>query len=129
MSIWKPSVTVAAVVERDGRFLLVEEHTRMACDSISPPAISILAKACCRRSVVNARRDCAPVEPALRGHLHESLRQPGRWHDVTYMRFAFVCDLLGEERWSCTGRGDRADPLAERRRGARARCNASHARS
>ena len=25
---WKPSVTVAAVVERDGRYLLVEEQTR-----------------------------------------------------------------------------------------------------
>jgi len=25
--IWKPSVTVAAVAEREGRFLLVEEHT------------------------------------------------------------------------------------------------------
>jgi 8-oxo-dGTP pyrophosphatase MutT (NUDIX family) len=25
--IWKPNVTVAAIVERDGRFLLVEEHT------------------------------------------------------------------------------------------------------
>ena len=24
---WKPSVTVAAVMERDGKFLLVEEHT------------------------------------------------------------------------------------------------------
>lgn len=24
---WKPSVTVAAVIERDGRYLLVEEHT------------------------------------------------------------------------------------------------------
>ena len=26
-TIWKPSVTVAAVIERDGRFLLVEEET------------------------------------------------------------------------------------------------------
>ena len=25
---WKPNVTVAAIVERDGRFLLVEEQTR-----------------------------------------------------------------------------------------------------
>jgi ADP-ribose pyrophosphatase YjhB (NUDIX family) len=25
--VWKPHVTVAAVIERDGRFLLVEEHT------------------------------------------------------------------------------------------------------
>ncbi len=24
---WKPSVTVAAVIEHEGRFLLVEEHT------------------------------------------------------------------------------------------------------
>jgi 8-oxo-dGTP pyrophosphatase MutT (NUDIX family) len=24
---WKPAVTVAAIIERDGRFLLIEEHT------------------------------------------------------------------------------------------------------
>ena len=24
---WRPSVTVAAIIERDGRYLLVEEHT------------------------------------------------------------------------------------------------------
>ncbi|NBS08990.1 MAG: NUDIX hydrolase, partial [Betaproteobacteria bacterium] len=24
---WKPSVTVAAVIERQGRYLLIEEHT------------------------------------------------------------------------------------------------------
>ena len=24
---WKPNVTVAGIIERDGRFLLVEEHT------------------------------------------------------------------------------------------------------
>jgi ADP-ribose pyrophosphatase YjhB (NUDIX family) len=26
-TIWKPSVTVAAIIERDGKFLLVEEET------------------------------------------------------------------------------------------------------
>jgi ADP-ribose pyrophosphatase YjhB (NUDIX family) len=25
--VWKPNVTVAAIVEQDGRFLLVEENT------------------------------------------------------------------------------------------------------
>ncbi|MEX0960392.1 MAG: NUDIX hydrolase, partial [Burkholderiales bacterium] len=25
--VWKPNVTVAAVIERDGQFLLVEERT------------------------------------------------------------------------------------------------------
>ena len=24
---WKPSATVAAIIERDGRYLLIEEHT------------------------------------------------------------------------------------------------------
>ena len=24
---WKPNVTVAAIIEHDGRFMLVEEHT------------------------------------------------------------------------------------------------------
>ena len=27
-SRWKPSVTVAAIIEREGKFLLVEEHTQ-----------------------------------------------------------------------------------------------------
>src|SRR3954454_2694025 len=27
MDVWKPSVTVAAIIERDGKFLLVEEET------------------------------------------------------------------------------------------------------
>jgi 8-oxo-dGTP pyrophosphatase MutT (NUDIX family) len=27
LQLWKPSVTVAAIVQRAGRFLLVEEHT------------------------------------------------------------------------------------------------------
>ncbi|HVJ13777.1 MAG TPA: NUDIX hydrolase, partial [Burkholderiales bacterium] len=28
MAVWKPSVTVAAVIERDGRFLLIQEKIR-----------------------------------------------------------------------------------------------------
>jgi phosphatase NudJ len=28
MQYWKPSTTVAAVVERDGKFLMIEEQTR-----------------------------------------------------------------------------------------------------
>jgi hypothetical protein len=28
---WKPNVTVAAIIEREGRFMLVEEHTSEGC--------------------------------------------------------------------------------------------------
>ena len=28
---WKPNVTVAAIIERDGRYLLIEEHTKRVC--------------------------------------------------------------------------------------------------
>ena len=32
-AIWKPNVTVAAVIERGGRFLLIEEETERALDA------------------------------------------------------------------------------------------------
>lgn len=38
--LWTPHVTVAAIVERDGRFLLIEEHTSAGLRSTSRPAIS-----------------------------------------------------------------------------------------
>jgi len=34
--IWKPNVTVAAVIERDGKFLLVEEETSQGVRFNSP---------------------------------------------------------------------------------------------
>jgi hypothetical protein len=42
--VWKPNVTVAALIEREGRFLLVEEETDDGvCASTSPPDTSTRA--------------------------------------------------------------------------------------
>jgi hypothetical protein len=41
--VWKPSVTVAAVIERDGRFLFVEEKIDGRLVLNRRPAISIPA--------------------------------------------------------------------------------------
>jgi ADP-ribose pyrophosphatase YjhB (NUDIX family) len=94
--IWKPNVVVAAVVERDGRFLLVEEEAdgRLV---LNQPAGHLdegesLVAACMREAL---EETAWRVEPqALLG----VYRWPHPTKDVTYLRFAFVCRAQTEER-------------------------------
>ena len=96
MTIWKPSATVAAVVERDGRFLLVEERIdgRLVLNQPAghlDPGESLLAA--CRREVME--ETAHRFEPTALVGIY-------RWHyaakDVTFLRFCFsgriegVCD-------------------------------------
>jgi len=90
-TIWKPNVTVAALVERDGRFLLVEEETD---DGIrfNQPAGHLdegesLVAACARETLEETAWHFAPT--ALVG-VYQWPRPKG---DVTYLRFAFAGDL------------------------------------
>ena len=89
---WKTSVTVAAIVERDGRYLVVEEHT--------PDGLRLN----------NPAGHLDPGETPLEGVIRETLEETGRrfspqallgvylsraWRadpasDVTYVRLAFV---------------------------------------
>jgi ADP-ribose pyrophosphatase YjhB (NUDIX family) len=90
--IWKPNVTVAAVVERDGRFLLVEEQTENGL-MFNQPAGHLedresLAAAAVRETLEETAWDFVPE--ALVGIYR--WRVPGR--DVTYLRVAF-CGRLG----------------------------------
>jgi phosphatase NudJ len=87
---WKPSVTVAAVVERDGRFLLVEEHTPEGLRLNNPaghlePGES-LAEACARETLEETAHTFRPT--ALVGVYQAALG------DTTYLRFAY-CGTLG----------------------------------
>ena len=98
---WKPSVTVAAVIERDGRFLLVEEHTPEGLRLNNPaghldPGESP-AEACARETLEETAHSFRPT--ALVGVYLSRFQRPGPQagtvQDITYLRFAF-CGELGE---------------------------------
>ena len=62
--IWKPHVTVAAVIERDGRFLLVEEYADGQELVYNQPAGHLdaretLAAAAIRETLLREARRCA----------------------------------------------------------------------
>ncbi len=93
---WKPSVTVAAIIEREGRFLLVEEESARGLMLNNPaghldPGESP-ADGCARETLEEPAHRFTPT--ALLGvYLARSLNPAGE--DVTYLRFAF-CGHLGE---------------------------------
>jgi ADP-ribose pyrophosphatase YjhB (NUDIX family) len=92
---WKPNVTVAAVIEHDGRFLLVEEETEQGL-RLNNPAGHLdcgesPAQACIRETLEETAHAFTPT--ALIGiYLSRQRRTDGQ--DITYLRFAF-CGTLG----------------------------------
>lgn len=91
---WKPSVTVAAVIEQDGRFLLVEEHTAEGLRLNNPaghldPGESP-AQGCAREALEETAWHFTPT--ALVGIYLSRFQRPDT--DITYLRFAF-CGTLG----------------------------------
>ena len=87
MSVWKPSVTVAAVIERQGKFLLIQERIsgRLV---LNQPAGHLdpgesLAAACKREAMEETAHHFEPT----------SLVGIYRWRDpskdFTFLRFAF----------------------------------------
>jgi ADP-ribose pyrophosphatase YjhB (NUDIX family) len=88
---WKPNVTVAALIERDGRFLLVEEETEDGLRFNQPAghldAGESLAAACAREALEETAWSFTPT--ALVG-VYQWPRPQG---DITYLRFAFAGEL------------------------------------
>jgi 8-oxo-dGTP pyrophosphatase MutT (NUDIX family) len=92
---WKPNVTVAALIERDGRFLLVEEETEDGL-RFNQPAGHLdegesLIAACAREALEETAWNFAPT--ALVG-VYQWPRPQG---DITYLRFAFSGELGAHE--------------------------------
>ena len=93
---FQPRVTVAAVIERNGRFLLIEEETSDGLRLNNPAGHldpgETPAQGCARETLEETAHRFTPT--ALVGvYLSRSERPSGE--DVTYIRFAY-CGDLGE---------------------------------
>lgn len=89
---WKPSVTVAAVIERQGRFLLVEEETSEGLRLNNPaghldPGESPL-EAVVRETLEETARHFSPDR--LVGLYLSRFRRPATGEDVTYLRITYA---------------------------------------
>ena len=93
--IWKPNVTVAAVIERDGKFLLVEEETSQGLRFNQPAghleANESLLAAVTREALEETACHFAPqyLVGVYRWHSEES--------NTTFLRFAFSGEITGHE--------------------------------
>ncbi|MDP2154785.1 MAG: NUDIX hydrolase [Sulfuricella sp.] len=93
--IWKPNVTVAAVIEQDGKFLMVEEETGEGIRFNQPAghweADETLAQGAAREALEETAHHFTP----------EWLLGVYRWrhprNDITYLRFAFAGKVHGHE--------------------------------
>ena len=88
---WKPHVTVAAVIERDGRFLLVEERTPEGL-KLNNPAGHLDPAESPQEGVVREvleETGCVFTLQSLVGVYLGRFQRPARHEDVTYLRMAF----------------------------------------
>ena len=93
--VWKPNVTVAAVVQRDGKFLLVEEETDAGL-AFNQPAGHLeegesLIDAVVREALEETAYHFKPT------HLVGTYNWQHPTKNVTYLRFAFAGELRGWE--------------------------------
>lgn len=95
---FKPSVTVAAVIARDGRYLLVEEHTPEGLRLNNPAghleAGEALVAACAREALEETAHVFTPT--ALVGVYLSRFVRPATGEEISYLRFAF-CGELGAQ--------------------------------
>ncbi|MCJ0765917.1 NUDIX hydrolase [Variovorax terrae] len=95
---WKPSATVAAIIERNGRFLLVEELTSDGLKLNNPaghldPGESP-ADGCAREALEETAHRFRPT--ALVGVYLSRFQSTRTGEDVTYLRFAFCGEVEGD---------------------------------
>ena len=93
--IWKPNVTVAAVIEQDGKFLLVEEHTSQGL-LLNQPAGHLESNESLLAAVARET-----LEESAYTFEPQHILGIYRWHapasDTTYLRFAFTGCILAHD--------------------------------
>ena len=92
---WKPNVTVAAIIERDGCFLLVEEETSDGLRLNNPAGHLDQGESpidgCTREALEETAHDFVPT--AVVGVYMNRFVKTRTGDDVTYLRFAFAGTL------------------------------------
>jgi len=93
--LWRPSVTVAAVIERDGKFLFVEEIADGRRVLNQPaghldPGESLL-EACVRETLEETAHS---LEPSALVGIYRWRHEPS---DTTFLRFAFAGRTTGHD--------------------------------
>jgi 8-oxo-dGTP pyrophosphatase MutT (NUDIX family) len=88
---WKPNVTVAAIIEDTGRFLLVEEHTPEGLRLNTPAGHLDPGESPEEGAVREALEETARVftPQCVVGVYLARFKRPSRAEDVTYLRIAF----------------------------------------
>jgi phosphatase NudJ len=99
MDTWKPSVTVAAVIEDRERFLLVQEQTVAGVRLNQPaghlePGESLLEAV--RREALEETGHHVRVLHGIGVYLARFVHEASMT-DVTYLRFAFACRVVAHE--------------------------------
>ena len=94
---WKPNVTVAAIIEKEGRYLLIEEHTQEGL-RLNNPAGHLdegesPSDGCARETLEETAHPFTPT--ALVGIYLSRFQRPTTGEDITYVRMAF-CGDIGE---------------------------------
>ena len=94
---WKPNANVAAIIERDGRYLLIEEHTPEGLRLNNPAGHLDPGESPEQGVAREALEETAhPFNPtALVGIYLSRFQRESTGEDVTYLRFAY-CGDVGE---------------------------------
>ena len=100
---WRPNVTVAAIIEQGGRYLLVEEHTDHGLKLNTPaghldPGESP-AEGCAREALEETAHHFTPraLVGVYMARFERSTPGDAGDTDITYLRFAFAGELGDRE--------------------------------
>ena len=94
MQTWNPKVTAAAVVERQGRFLLVREHTAEGIRLNQPAGHLDPGESLTQAAVRETFEETGwrVQAQALIGMYLSRYQSAATGTDVTYLRFTFLCE-------------------------------------